>query len=73
MVTYVETSPWSRSSMDEHTLGGLIASGQLADNTDPTRPTWIVLPPQHREPNPLEGYVVSFARLNKQWFNAPTS
>jgi hypothetical protein len=70
---YLEALPWGWLNMDAHTLQGLVAGGQLTANTDPSRPTWIILPARHQEPQPPEGYMVSFTRLHKQGFNAPAS
>jgi hypothetical protein len=73
MVEYLEVEPWYRSNVDAHTLEGLVVGGQLTTNTDPSRPAWIVPPAHRQEPQPLEGYVVSFDRLHERGFNALTS
>jgi hypothetical protein len=54
-------------------LGELVAAGQLAANEDGRPAEWIVPPAADREPNPPEGYVVSFVRYHERGFNAPAS
>ena len=73
MVQMGETLAWSPSSVDEHTLLGLVAGGQLSAITDQARPEWVVPPALHRVPSPPEGYVVSFVRLHERGFNTPAS
>jgi hypothetical protein len=59
--------------MDVHTLQGLVVGGQLTANTNRSKPAWIITPTRHQEPQPPEGYVVSFARLHERGFNTSTS
>jgi hypothetical protein len=73
MVEYLRAGLWYRSNVDAHTLQGLVDGGQQSAHTDSSRPVWIVPPAHHQEPQPPEGYVVSFIRLHERGFNAPAS
>jgi hypothetical protein len=73
MVEYLAVGPWHWSNMDTHTLQGLVDGGQLTASTNSSRLALIIPPARHHEPQPPEGYVVSFAHLHKQGFNGPTS
>ena len=64
---------WCQSTMDAHTLEGLVAGGQLSGITNKVKSEWLVPASSHRVPNPPEGYVVSFVRLHERGFNAPAN
>jgi hypothetical protein len=66
MVEYLRVVSWYQSNVTAHTLQRATDA-----NTDLSRPTWIVPLAHHREPKPLERYVVSFIRLHERGFNAP--
>jgi hypothetical protein len=36
-------------------------------------PEWIALPVEHREPSPLEGYIVSFIKFHRHRLGSPPS
>ena len=71
MVQFGEVAPWSRSSVAERDLEDLVGSGLLSPNVDPDAPAWMVPPRSHQEPDPPEGFVVSFVRLHERGFNVP--
>jgi hypothetical protein len=73
MVDYLRVGSWYPSNVTVHTLQGLVDGGQLTPNTDSSRLASIVPPAHHQEPQPPEGYVVSFIHLHERGFNAPTS
>jgi hypothetical protein len=51
----------------------LVLGGQLTLAGDSPNPTWMVLPPSDKEPNPPPGYVISFLPLHERGFKAPAS
>jgi hypothetical protein len=51
---------WAASSAMERRLEELVEVGLLWPRTSRSWPEWIAPSPNHREPTPPEGYVVSF-------------
>ena len=51
-------------------MESLVATEQLAPNTDLARPVWIA-PKSETTPIPPSGYVVSLARLHERGFGVP--
>jgi hypothetical protein len=72
-LTILEPYAWERSTVTQLALGELVAAGQMAANEDGRPAEWVVPPAADREPNPPEGYVVSFIRYHERGFNAPAS
>lgn len=70
MVEIWEPRPWEKSICNKQYLESLIAAGVLPANTDAANPEWIA-PGNHVEPNPPDGYVVSFARFHERGFGIP--
>jgi hypothetical protein len=64
---------WARSSVIERKLEELVRDGLLRPRASQTRPKWRVPPSDHREPAPLEGYVVSFMAFHKRGFSVLAS
>jgi hypothetical protein len=64
---------WARSSMTERRLEELVRDGLLRPRASRTQPEWRVSPSNHREPVPLEGYVVSFMAFHERGFDVPAS
>jgi hypothetical protein len=64
---------WARSSVTERKLEELVRDGLLRPRTSWTQPEWRVPPSDHREPAPLEGYVVSFMAFHERGFGVPAS
>jgi hypothetical protein len=60
---------WARSSVTERKLEELVRDGLLRPRASRTQPEWRVLPSDHREPAPLEGYVVSFMAFHERGFS----
>jgi hypothetical protein len=58
--------PWIRSSVTEKKLEELVRDGLLCPRTSRDLPEWRVLPTNHREPVPPEGYVVSFVAFHER-------
>jgi hypothetical protein len=54
-------------------LNELVNGGLLAPTDDGMDPAWMVPPVSDREPNPPQGYVISFVRLHERDFTAPAS
>jgi hypothetical protein len=54
-------------------LNELVNGGQLAPNVEGQSPLWIVPSVTDREPNPPNGYVVSFVWHHEHGFAAPAS
>jgi hypothetical protein len=69
----LEPYAWERSTVTRLALGELVAAGQLVANEDGRPAEWIVPPAADLEPNPPEGYVVSFTRYHERGFAAPAS
>jgi hypothetical protein len=69
----VDPLSWSRSTTTRFALSELVNSSQLAPNVDGQSAAWIVLPATDQEPNPPQGYVVSFIRHHERGFAAPAS
>jgi len=72
-IRLVAANEWCSSIMTEHQLRDLEKEGLLHPLTSLTRSEWIVPPAEHREPRPLEGYVVSFAKLHRHGLGSPLS
>jgi hypothetical protein len=72
-VEYLEVQPWSQSNTDAHTLQGLVVGRKLMANNDPSKLVWIIPLSRYHEPQPPEGYVVTFACLHERGFNAPAN
>jgi hypothetical protein len=72
-IRVLEPYAWERSTVTQLALGELVAAGQLSANEEGRPAEWIVPPSSHLEPNPPEGYVVSFLRYHERGFNAPAS
>jgi hypothetical protein len=72
-IRVLDPLPWSRSTLTQLALEELVNGGQLTPAGDDPYPAWMVPPVSDREPNPLYGYVVSFAHLHERNFNAPVS
>jgi hypothetical protein len=54
-------------------LNELVNGGQLVPNVEGSPPAWIVPPVTDREPNPPNGYIVSFIRHHERGFAALAS
>jgi len=72
-VRLVATDDWRPSSMTERRLLELEREGLLRRRTSLSSPEWIAPPADHREPQPPEGYVVSFAKFHRHGLGAPPS
>jgi len=72
-VRLVAADDWRPSSMTERRLLELEREGLLRRRTSLSSPEWIAPPAGHREPQPLEGYVVSFAKFHRHGLGAPPS
>jgi len=72
-VRLVAADDWRLSSMTERRLLELEREGLLRRRTSLTSPEWIAPPADHREPQPLVGYVVSFAKFHRHGLGAPPS
>jgi hypothetical protein len=72
-ITVIDPPAWERSTATTLSLGLLVAGGQLAANVEGWPMEWIVPSERDRVPNPLFGYVVSFARFHERGFAAPAS
>jgi hypothetical protein len=59
--------------MTQLALEELVNGGQLSPAGDDPYLAWMVPPVLDREPNPPQGYVVSFILLHERGFNAPAS
>jgi hypothetical protein len=59
---------WAASSATEKRLEELVEDGLLRPRTSRTRSKWITPSLDHREPAPLEGYVVSFICFHERGF-----
>ena len=66
-----EPLPWGKSTATAAVLEQLVADRLLPVNINSERPAWIPPRPEETEPNPLEGYVVSFVRLHERGFGVP--
>ena len=67
-VTLVPTDKWCPSIVMERRLHNLASEGLLRPITSLTWPEWIMPPVEDREPNPPEGYVVSFVKFHHHRF-----
>jgi len=72
-VTLVAADDWRPSSMTERRLLELESEGLLRCRTSLSSPEWIAPPAGHREPQPPEGYVVSFAKFHRHGLGTPPS
>jgi len=72
-VTLVAADDWRPSSMTERRLLELESEGPLRRRTSLSSPEWIAPPASHGEPQPPEGYVVSFAKFHRHGLGAPPS
>ena len=72
-VRLVTADDWRPSSMTERRLLELEREGLLRRRTLLSSPEWIAPPANHREPQPPEGYVVSFAKFHCHGLGAPPS
>jgi hypothetical protein len=57
---------WIHSSVTERRLEELVRDGLLRSRMSQDLPEWRVPPANHREPTPLEGYVVSFVAFHER-------
>jgi hypothetical protein len=64
---------WVRSSVMERKLEELVHDGLLRPRANQSQLEWRVLPTNHREPAPLEGYVVSFIAFHERGPRMPPS
>jgi hypothetical protein len=64
---------WIGSSVTEKKLQELVGDGLLWSRTSRNLPEWRVLPTNHREPSPPEGYVVSFVAFHERGLGVPPS
>jgi len=72
-VRLIAADDWRPSSMTEHRLLELEREGLLCPRTSSSRPEWIALAADHREPRPPKGYVVSFAKFHRHDLGSPPS
>jgi len=61
------------SNMTEFRLWDLVDEGLLCPAASSMQLEWIVLPVEHREPSPPEGYVVSFVKFHRHRLGSPLS
>ena len=59
--------------MTERWLRDLEKEGLLRPRASSMWPEWIVPPTDHWEPNPLKGYIVSFAKFHHHGLGSPLS
>jgi hypothetical protein len=64
---------WANSSVTERRLEELVHDGLLQRKTSRTQPEWRAPLSDHREPVPLECYVVSFICFHERGFGVPAS
>lgn len=64
--------PWPYSTVTSEDLRILVDGGLLRPSTVGVRPEWLV-PRDEEEPNPPEGYVVSFISFHERGFGVPSS
>jgi hypothetical protein len=64
---------WTRSSVTERKLEELVRDGLLRLRASQSQLEWRVPPSDHREPAPLEGYVVSFVAFHERGLGMPPS
>jgi hypothetical protein len=64
---------WARSSVTERKLEDLVRYGLPRLRASRTQPEWRVPPSDHREPAPLEGYMVSFMAFHERGFSMPAN
>jgi hypothetical protein len=72
-VRLITADEWRPSIMTERRLRDLEKEGLLRPLTSSMRPEWIAPPAEHREPSPLEGYVVSFIKFHRHRLGSPPS
>ena len=65
LVRLVAADDWRPSLMTDRRLLELENEGLLRRRTSQSSPEWIAPPASHREPQPPEGYVVSFAKFHR--------
>ena len=73
LVRLIAADEWCPSTVTEHRLWDLEKEGLLRPLSSSTRPEWITPPAEHREPNPLEGYVISFIKFLHRGLGSPPS
>jgi hypothetical protein len=64
---------WSATSVTEKRLEELVRDGLLRPKTSRSQPEWRAPSPDHQEPAPPEGYVVSFVCFHERGFGVPAS
>jgi len=69
----IAADEWRPSTMMERRLRDFEKEGLLCPHASSTQPEWITPPVEHREPNPPEGYVVSFANFHRHGLGSPPS
>jgi hypothetical protein len=69
----VPAKVWIRSSVTEKKLQELVGDGLLRPRMSQDLPEWRVPLTNHREPSPLEGYMVSFVAFHERGLGAPPS
>jgi hypothetical protein len=72
-ITVIDPLSWPHSTVTEFALHELENGGQLVPSVGGQPAAWIVPLATDREPNPPNGYVVSFIRFNERGFAAPAS
>ena len=72
-VRLITADDWRLSSMMERRLLELETEGLLRPRVSSSRPEWIALAAEHREPRPPKGYVVSFAKFHRHGLGSPLS
>lgn len=65
--------PWNHSWVTQEKLQGLINDGLLRPITNPVTPEWIVPGEDVEQPDPLEGYVLSFMAFHEWRLGVPVS
>jgi len=72
-VRLIGVDDWRPSLMTERRLLELEKEGLLRPHVSSSRPEWIALAADHREPRPPKGYVVSFAKFHHHGLGSPPS
>jgi len=73
LVRLIAADEWRPSTVSERRLRDLEKEGLLRPLTSSTQPEWIAPSAEHREPSPLEGYVVSFIKFHRHGLGSPPS
>jgi hypothetical protein len=70
-VMLIATDDWCPSNVIKRRLWDLVDEGLLHPATSLTRPEWMALSAEHREPSSPEGYVVSFIKFHHHGLGSP--